>query len=450
MKIAVVGGGVSGLTAAYELGRAGADVLLLEGSDRLGGKLRLAEVDGVTLDVGAEALLARRPEATDLCAEIGLGDAIVHPETTSAAIWTRGALRPMPRTVMGIPADVDALMASGIVERPPVSRPAPVPTDDVSVGEFVRDRVGDEVLDRLVEPLLGGVYAGHADDLSLAAAGAPIRELGDDLLAGAAAAKPSDTVGEPVFAGISGGVGRLPGALAEASGAEIRTGAVARDVRRSGVGWRITLADGHEDVDAVVVATPAPASSRLLASVAPEAAFELADLTYASMAIVTFVVDGDVELTGPGGGAGPWAADCSGFLVPPVDGTAIKGSTFSSQKWSWLAESGRTALRASVGRAGDTALLHQDDATVAAAALADLRRAIGHLPEPAQWHVQRWGGALPQYEVGHLDRMDVVDLAIAAEPGLEVCGAAYRGVGVPAVIASAQGAVTRLLADLGH
>ncbi len=363
MKIAVVGGGVAGLTAAYELGRAGADVVLLEGSDRLGGKLRLAEVDGVTLDVGAEALLARRPEATDLCAEIGLGDAIVHPETTSAAIWTRGALRSMPRTVMGIPADIDALMASGIVERPPVSRPAPVPNDDVSVGEFVRDRVGEEILDRLVEPLLGGVYAGHADDLSLAAAGAPIRELGDDLLAGAAAAKPSDTEGEPVFAGISGGVGRLPGVLAEASGAEIRTGAVVRDVQRTGAGWRITLVDGHEDVDAVVVATPAPASSRLLADTAPEAAFELADLTYASMAIVTFVVDGDVEL-----------ADGSGFLVPPIDGTAIKGSTFSSQKWAWLAESGRTALRASVGRAGDTALLHQDDATVASAALADLRR----------------------------------------------------------------------------
>lgn len=438
MRVAVVGGGVAGLTAAYDLGRAGADVLLLEGSERLGGKLRLAEIDGTTLDVGAEALLARRPEAIDLCAEIGLGDSIVHPATTSAAIWTHDALRPMPRTVMGIPADVDALMASGIVERPPVSRPAPVPADDVSVGEFVRERVGDEVLERLVEPLLGGVYAGHADELSLAAAGAPIRELGEDLLAGAAAAKPSDPDDDPVFAGIRGGVGRLPGALADAADAEIRTGAVARDVRRSGTGWRITLGVGHEDVEGVVVATPAPASARLLADAAPEAAFELADLAYASMAIVTFVVDGDVELTG------------SGFLVPPVDGTAIKGSTFSSQKWSWVGEPGRTALRASVGRAGETALLHQDDPTVAASALADLRRAVGHLPEPAQWHVQRWGGALPQYAVGHLERIDAVDRAIAAVPGLEVCGAAYRGVGVPAVVASARGAVRRLLADLGH
>ena len=437
MRVAVVGGGVAGLTAAYELGRAGVDVLVLEGSDRVGGKLRLAEVDGVTLDVGAEALLARRSEATDLCAAIGLGDAIVHPATLSAAIWTRDALRPMPPTVMGIPADIDALMASGIMEQPPVSRPAQAPADDVSVGEFVRDRVGDEVLDRLVEPLLGGVYAGRADALSLAAAGAPILALGDDLLAGAAAAKATPD-GGPVFAGLDGGVGRLPSALAKASGAEIRTDAVVRDIQRTDAGWTLRLVGGEEKVDAVVLAVPGPAASRLLADTAPEASFELADITYASMAIVTFVVDGDVELTG------------SGFLVPPIDGTAIKGSTFSSQKWSWLAASGRTALRASVGRAGDTVLLHQDAATVAAAALADLRSAVGHLPEPAQWHVQRWGGALPQYEVGHLDRIGVVDRAIAAEPGLEVCGAAYRGVGVPAVIASAQAAVGRLLTDLGR
>jgi oxygen-dependent protoporphyrinogen oxidase len=436
MRVAVVGGGVAGLTAAHELGKAGVDVLVLEGSDHVGGKLRLAEVGGVTLDVGAETVLARRPEATDLFAELGLGDSVEHPATSSAAIWTRDALRPMPPTVMGIPADIDALMASGIVERPPVSRPAPLPTGDVSVGEFVRARVGDEVLDRLVEPLLGGVYAGHADALSLAAAGAAILALGDDLLAGAAAAKSVPESG-PVFAGLMGGVGRLPAALAAASGAEIRTHAVVRGIERTDGGWTLTLDDGAEMADAVVVAAPAPAASRLLADVAPEAAFVLADVTYASMAIVTFVVDDDIDLPG------------SGFLVPPIDGTAIKGSTFSSRKWSWLAEPGRTVLRASVGRAGDTALLHQDDATVADTALADLRTALGHLPEPAAWHVQRWGGGLPQYEVGHLDRVATVESAIAAVPGLEVCGAAYRGVGVPAVIASAQGAMLRLLADLG-
>ena len=387
MRVAVVGAGVAGLTAAHELGKAGVEVIVLEGSDRIGGKLRLAEVGGVALDVGAEALLARRPEATDLCTEIGLGDALVHPATISAAIWTRDALRPMPPTVMGIPADVDALMASGIVDHPPVSRPVPAPSGDVSVGEYVRARVGDEVLERLVEPLLGGVYAGHADALSLAAAGAPILALGDDLLAGAAAAVATPG-GGPVFAGLDGGLGRLPQALAEASGAEIRTKTVVRDIQQSSAGWQVTRDAGQEEADAVVVAAPAPAAGRLLASAAPKAAFQLADVTYASMAIITFVIGDDVDLTG------------SGFLVPPVDGTTIKGSTFSSQKWSWLAESGRTMLRASVGRAGETTLLHQDDPTMAAAALADLRAAVGHLPEPVEWRVQRWGGALPQYEVG--------------------------------------------------
>lgn len=438
MRVAVVGGGVGGLTAAFELGRAGVDVLVLEGSDVLGGKLRLAEVGGVTLDVGAEALLARRPEAVALARTVGLGDDVVHPSTSSASIWTRGALRPMPRTVMGIPADVDALMASGIVEHAPVSRALAVPEEDVSIGEFVRARVGDEVLERLVEPLLGGVYAGHADGLSLAAAGAPILALGDDLLAGAAASLQSVPDGGPVFAGVVGGLGRLPAALAEASGAEIRLGSTVREVERSGAGWRVAVASGHETVDAVVLATPAPASGRLLSGPVPEAAFELADIAYASMAIVTFVVGSAVELPG------------SGFLVPPVDGTAVKGATFSSRKWGWLAERGRTVLRASSGRAGDTTLLHVDDATVAARALADVRSAVGGLPEPDAWHVQRWGGALPQYEVGHLDRVDAIERAVAGVRGLEVCGAAYRGIGVPAVISSAQGAVGRLLADLGH
>lgn len=436
MRIAVVGGGVAGLTAAYELGKAGADAIVFEGSDRVGGKLRTEDVGGVTLDVGAEALLARRPEAVDLIAEIGLADARVDPATTSAAIWTRGALRPMPPTVMGIPSDLDALMVSGIVDEEPISRPLPAPAGDVSVGEFVRARVGNEVLERLVEPLLGGIYAGHADALSLAAAGAPILALGDDLLAGAAAAATAPSEGS-LFAGLTGGVGRLPVALAEASGADVRTAAVVRDLQRHAHRWRLELDDGHETVDAVVVATPAPAAARLLAGTVPEAAFELADIAYASTAIVTFVLDDDADLPG------------SGFLVPPVDGSVIKGATFSSRKWAWLAEPGRCVLRASVGRAGESALLHQDDATVAAAVLADLRQATGHLPEPAAWHVQRWGGALPQYEVGHVERVAIIDRAVAGVRGLEVCGAAYRGIGVPAVISSAQDAVRRLLADLG-
>ncbi len=438
MRVAVVGAGIGGLAAAHRLERRagpGITVEVFEGSDRVGGKLRLETVGDVTLDVGAEAMLARRPEATELADDLALGHRRVHPETTTASIWTRGALRPLPRSVLGIPVDVAEAVAAGILTEEPVGRSVPLPTHDVSVAEFVRERAGEQVLERLVEPLLCGVYAGHADRLSLAAAGEQLKRLGPDPLAAAAQVPPVDG---PVFAGLVGGVGRLPLALVEQLDADVHLDSVVRGVERDGSGWVVRTDRGAPRFDAVVLATPAPATSRLLAEVAPRAAFALADVAVASVAIVTFVFDADLDLTG------------SGFLVPPVDGTSIKAATFSSNKWGWLDEPGRTVLRASVGRAGDTALLHHDDATVADAALADLRSALGHLPRPAAWHVQRWGGALPQYDVGHLERLDTIDAELATLRGLDVCGAAYRGVGVPAVIASADAAVQRILADLGE
>jgi len=438
MRVAVVGAGIGGLAAAYRLESQevpGASVDVFEGSDRVGGKLRLETVGGVTLDVGAEAMLARRPEAIELADQVALSDRRVHPETTKASIWTGGALRPLPRTIMGIPTDVADAVASGILTEPPAGRAVPLPKRDVSVAEYVRERAGDQVLERLVEPLLCGVYAGHADRLSLAAAGEQLKLLGPDPLAAAAQVPPVDG---HVFAGLVGGIGRLPDALVEQLQADVHLNAVVRGVERDGATWVLHTDRGDERYDAVVVATPAPATSRLLADVAPRAAFALADVAVASVAIVTFVFDDDIELTG------------SGFLVPPVDGTSIKAATFSSSKWGWLAEPGRTVLRASVGRAGDTALMHHDDATVSDAALDDLRSALGRLPEPAAWHVQRWGGALPQYDVGHLERLDTIDAELATLRGLEVCGATYRGVGIPAVIASAEAAVQRLVTDLGE
>lgn len=435
MRVAVVGAGIGGLAAAWFLQRAGAEVVVLEGRERVGGALRIAEVDGTTTDVGAEALLARRPEALDLCAELGLE--VVHPATSSAAVWTHGALREMPPTVMGIPTDVDAAVESGILRRPPVGRSVPVPSEDVSVGAFVRERVGAEVLERLVAPLLGGVYAGDADRLSLRAAGAPIEKLGADPLAAAADSPPRGAGETPVFAGLPGGVGRLPEILATRL-SEVRTGAVVRGLRPDGVRWRVDGRAGPSTVDGVVVAAPGPSAGRLLADAAPAAAFELADLTYASMAIVTLVVDHDLELSG------------SGFLAPPVDGTAVKGSTFSSAKWAWLGESGRAVVRLSLGRAGETTLLHRDDAALAELARADLARALDRPVTPTAWHVQRWGGALPQYTVGHAERIAGLERVIAGVPGLEVCGAAYHGLGVPAVIGTARAAADRLLATLGR
>ena len=170
--VVVVGGGVAGLVAARGLAATGRDVLLLEASPQLGGKLRSAEVAGLTVDVGAEAMLARRPEGLDLAHE--LGTEVLHPTAATSGVWSRGALRALPRSLMGVPLDLDQLAASGVLSPDGLARASSeTPTDvsdDVSVGDLVASRLGDEVVERLVEPLLGGVYAGHARRISAAAA----------------------------------------------------------------------------------------------------------------------------------------------------------------------------------------------------------------------------------------------------------------------------------------
>jgi oxygen-dependent protoporphyrinogen oxidase len=347
-----------------------------------------------------------------------------------------------------VPTDLRALAASGIVSPPGVARVAlervlpvrPYPSD-VSVGAYVQARYGREVVDRLVEPLLGGVYAGHADRLSLDAA-AP--QLAAPAHAGRRVRIDAPADPGPVFAGIRGGVGRLPPAVAEASGARIRTGVTVRELCRTPSGWRLVTGPTRDprpvDADAVVLALPARPASRLLADVVPAAAAELAAIEYASVALVTLVFDARA-LTGPLHG--------SGFLVPPVDGRLVKAATYSSAKWRWIADQGRdlTAIRLSVGRHGDERDIQRDDGELVRLAAADLAAAAGVYGPPVDAQVVRWGGSLPQYAVGHLERVRRIRTAVAGAGGLAVCGAAYEGIGVAACIASAQGAVTALLRD---
>uniref|UniRef100_UPI0025D03CE1 protoporphyrinogen oxidase n=1 Tax=uncultured Aeromicrobium sp. TaxID=337820 RepID=UPI0025D03CE1 len=407
----------------------------------VGGKLLVGDVGGLTVDLGAESMLARRPEALDLVEALGLGGRLVHPEPAPAALWTRGALRPMPPTVMGIPADLDALDDAGILSAPIEPHSLPMPDKDVSVGAFVTERAGREVVDRLVEPLLGGVYAGHADRLSLRAAAPMIAALGPDPVSAAVERRGSaGATSGPMLAGLAGGVGTLPLALAERL--DVRLNSTVRAMDRERDGWTLvvgpTTRAHRERFDAVVLAVPAPAASRLLAQTAPRASFALAGIDYASMALVTFVLE-DAEL--PAG---------SGFLVPSVDGAAIKAATFATNKWAWLAKiAGESAVvRVSLGRAGDTAALQRSDEDLAATALAELRRVIdpvGRLGRVAAHRVQRWGGGLPQYEVGHLDAVAVIEQDVAPISGLALCGATYHGVGIPAVIATAHAAAERIL-----
>ncbi|MFE1895335.1 protoporphyrinogen oxidase [Streptomyces yangpuensis] len=460
--VVVIGGGIAGLAAAHRLLAEGARVTLLEAGPRLGGKLYSGELAGAPVDLGAESMLARRPEAVALAEAVGLADAVQPPATATAHLWTRGALRPMPRGhVMGVPGDLGPLAASGVLSAEGLARieaertlpPAEI-GEDVAVGEYVAARLGREVVDRLVEPLLGGVYAGDAYRISMRAAVPQLFEvarthalLGDGVRELQRKAQSGPQPAGPVFAGIDGGIGRLPLAVAEAcrkAGARIVTGAPVREVLRTAEGWRVVAAAETVEADGVVLAVPAGPAARLLDTLAPAAAAELDQVEYASMALVTMAFRrGDLPAAVSGG-------DASGFLVPPVDGRTIKASTFSSNKWAWAGtDPGLFLLRTSVGRYADESDLQREDGDLVEVSLADLGEAVGLTARPVASTVTRWDGGLPQYPVGHLGRVARIRSAVEALPGLAVCGALYDGVGIPACIASAGRAADAVIAALG-
>ncbi|MEU6648385.1 protoporphyrinogen oxidase [Streptomyces sp. NPDC046900] len=459
--VVVIGGGIAGLAAAHRLLDRGARVTVLEASDRVGGKLLPGEIAGARVDLGAESMLARRPEAVALARAVGLADRLQPPATAAASIWTRGALRPMPKGhVMGVPSAASAL--SGLLSDEGlrrIERDADLPRtetgDDVAVGEYVAARLGREVVDRLVEPLLGGVYAGDAYRISMrsavpqlfqaAQAHGSLTEAVREIQAKAAAAAQTG----PVFMGIEGGVGRLPLAVAEsvlARGGEIRLNSPVHGLRFTvepgggGARWEVLVDDHVEEADGVVVASPARDAARLLSGACPGAAAELRSIEYASMALVTLAYRRAEAAALPEG---------SGFLVPPVDGRTIKASTFASRKWGWIADEDPDVLvvRTSVGRYGETEILQRDDAGLVALSRHDLREATGLDAVPVETRVTRWTDGLPQYPVGHHARVARIREHVAGLPGLAVCGAAYDGVGIPACIASAYAAVDQLDGD---
>lgn len=454
-RVVVVGGGIAGLSAALRLreGLGGrAEITVVDQAERLGGKLRTAPFGSASLEAGAESFLVRAPDgapsaAVRLAERVDLGDALRHPTTGQAALALDGELRPIPAgTLMGVPADPAAV--SGVAA--PVAdgdrdggHPLLAPGVDVSVGALVRARLGEQVLDRLVDPLLGGVYAGRADGLSLAATVPALAEAcrSEPTLTGAvrAALARRRTSGGPVFATVDGGMSRLVEAVARASGARLRLGTPVRELHRAGPGWRLVLgprpAPEVLDADAVVLAVPARPASRLLAGVSPDAAADIGVLDYASVALVALAV------------RGARLPELSGFLVPASEGYAVKALTIFTTKWGHLGgPDGLALLRASVGRYGDEAVLQRTDRDLAELVHAELGKLLGTpLPVPEWTRVSRWGGALPQYAPGHTDRVARARSALAELPGLAVAGAGYDGVGIPACVHSGEDAAGQLL-----
>ncbi|MEV1026420.1 protoporphyrinogen oxidase [Streptomyces sp. NPDC050264] len=462
--VVIVGGGVAGLSAAFHLRNEPVRVTVLEGSSRTGGKLSVSEVAGVPVDEGAESLYANRRKTTGLIKDAGLGDRIMSAGVTASAIWTRGEIRRQPdRQFMGVPCDMDDLGRSGVLSAAGLDRarqdlvlPSSDRAGDVSVAQYVGGRFGQEVVDRLVDPFLAGVFSGRAEDLSFEATLTPLarssaRHVSLADAAGAlvphlpeGAAPPSVSV-----ATLAGGFGSLPPVLvrevlAAAPDATVRTDAPVSGLARGANGWRVTVGSGAAaeeiDADAVVVAVPAGPAARLLDGVAGtgSAVSALTDVPYSSVAMVTLAYP---RTAFPGGLSGRGYA---AYRVPAVEGKAVKEVTFTTVKWPHLAGE-VDIVRCSLGRLGEEHLLQRDDADLVALATAELADATGVSGPPVATRVSRWADALPQYTVGHLARVETIRGAVAEQPGLAVCGALYEGVGVGVCMATARKAADQVL-----
>ncbi|MGZ8179812.1 protoporphyrinogen oxidase [Williamsia sp. SKLECPSW1] len=454
VRVAVVGAGVSGLTAALTLRDAldpDAQIDVLEASSRPGGLLTSRTVAGVDVDAGAESFIVRRPEALALVDRLGLSEHVVTPTGRRPAVLARGTLQPLPRpTVMGIPATPDAVVAVADDSDLALMADEPdrafrwTPGDDVAIGALVGERFGRSVVDRSVDPMLSGVYSARADDIGLRAALPQIAARLDagagSLTAaiGAVLPPPSDT---PVFGALRGGYRTLVDALIDAAGVTPRYDAPVTAMGRDGDRWVLGVGDGPDlPCDAVVLATPAPAAARLLSGDAAQRQSPLGQVQVAGSALVLLALGETVDLP-----------DHSGVLMATGEATTAKAITLSSQKWPHLG-AGPRLVRVSFGRLGDP-VDDVDDAHLVRAAIADLGLvcdlAGARAPRDTDvldTAVQRWPIGLPRYAPGHGNLVAAADAALPT--GVATCGATYAGVGVPACIARARVAADRIVAHL--
>ena len=450
-RVAVVGGGITGLATARLLRRGGLDVTVLEAGPHLGGKIQTLEWQGVPVEAGPDTFLARVPWAVELCRELGLGDDLVAPATGNAVLWIGERLHPLPEGLMlGVPTDLVGLLRSGVLSPAGVARAAldlvlpardlgPDPTVEAVVGR----RMGREVLERLVEPLVGGIHAGRADRLSLTATARPVAEAAArsrSLLVGLRTPSPASDKSGPIFLSITGGLHRLIDRLAEEVG-DVRTGTSVAAVAPDGETYTLTCEPGPDvQADAVVVTVPAFAAATMLAGLSPAAAEWLRLIRYASVVTATLAYPPSA-VTHPLEGAG--------MLVPRVEGRLLTACTWSTSKWPALAGSGMVLLRASTGRDGDDRAMELPDHEVVRRLHNELAEVLGLGQEPAASLVSRWPRGFPQYESGHQRRVDAIERALAADaPGVLVAGAAYRGLGIAACIEQAQRAAAAVTARL--
>lgn len=450
--IVIVGGGISGLTAAYTLAKAGRPATLVERAPELGGLLQTKKIGGCVVEAGPDSFLAAKPAATELINEVGLGGDLISSNDSQRVTYIRrhGRMVPMPDGLMMMvptriwPMVTTPLLGWGTKIKMGLEyfRQAPV-TDlpERSVADFVRDHYGQEAVDYLAEPLLSGVYGGDPAHLSVNSTLTRFVELekryGSLTRGTLAGRKKAPPASGSLFRTLKGGLHDLVAALdARLTGIEHVRGEVTR-VRQADGGFEILLNGEWVATRRLVLATPAWQSAELLREAAPDLQRLLAEVDYSSsMTVALGYRDADLKqpLTG------------FGFLVPAKERESLVACTYVGRKFPHRTPEGTSLLRCFMGGAGRAAVLEQADEAIYAAARADLKRLLGLTAEPVFGSISRWPRSMAQYTVGHGARIREIEERATKYAGLHLIGNAYRGIGIPDCIQLARDTARTMLA----
>jgi oxygen-dependent protoporphyrinogen oxidase len=454
--VVIVGGGITGLAAAYRLQRLAPhlDVVLMEASSHLGGKIGTEQFDGFLLEWGPDCFLSRKPRGIGLCQELGLTTELVgrNPRYAQTFVLRHGRLHRLPQGLTGmIPTNLEALTHNTLLSAAAHSRlaqepaipPAPAHGDE-SVAHFIARRLGTEILENLVEPLMAGIYAGQADQLSLAATFPHLRQLElehGSLLQGLMKQRPAaNGTDYPPFVSFAAGMRRLVERLVE----ELNEVTICRETAVTNItkmvnGYQLSV-EGKPAVETsvVIVTTPMYVSSELLRGIDRVLAATLAEIPYASTALVNLAFDeADVpELNG------------YGYVIPSVEGREALACTWSSRKWQNRAPEGKVLLRVYIGRFGDDDVTAYEDGRLLTIAQNEIHDTLNITAEPLFHRIIRYPEAMPQYNMGHLERLAKIEQQLASHEGLFMAGAAFHGVGIPDCISSGETAAARAAAYL--
>ena len=458
-RVAIVGGGVSGLTTALTLlteSTTPIDVTVFEAHSTTGGLIRTTPFAGLdAVDEGADAFLVRVPWAHQLASELGFGATLTSPTSAHAAVWHHGMHSIPQDLLLGVPAKMRAFVASPLISplgkiRAALEPLLPRTTDEDSIGKYVRSRFGNQVHERLVDPLVGSIYAADTDRFSLAAVPqiASLTASRSMLLAAAQArkaAKKTTQPNAPIFGSPLRGMGALTETLAQrvrALGGKIVTDAPVSAISRHHNEYLVTTPQGEYTVDAIAICSPAQHSAAFVAPLNTRASQLLNQWDHASVVLITMAISAQqwpAHLTG------------SGYLVPKPDQRWVTAASFGSNKWAhWRPNDGSMIVRVSLGRDGLDVMHFEDDALINLA-LADMKLHLGADFTPHEVRISRWSDSFPQYRPHHFARLAELEHSLSSNaPGIVFAGASYRGIGIPACVEQARKGAHSLLEHLSH